>query len=180
MKSIKITRLVTFALANLALLSNSVYAEQSCDGETETTPSDRFDIGTTDTYLNDSLTGLIWAKCVVGQTWNTTSQTCVGEPLRLTWQQALQQAATFRVNNNTDWRLPNLKELASIVEHKCVSPSINISMFPASPVGGFWTSTPNTSADLSMEAWSIAFDNGRIDSSDKFSDFYVRMVRYAE
>lgn len=170
----------SLTLAALTLLTTIVSAEQTCDGETETSPSDRFAIGTTDTYLNDTVTGLMWAKCVVGQTWDTTSQMCLGEPLRLTWQQALQQAETFRVNNNTDWRLPNIKELASIVEHKCVSPSINISMFAGSPVGGFWTSTPNTSADLSMEAWSIAFDNGRIDSSDKFSDFYVRMVRYAE
>jgi hypothetical protein len=175
MKSINLALII---LGTLYSFSGS--AEQVCDGETETSPSDRFAVGTTEDYLIDSVTGLSWAKCVVGQNWNIVSQSCEGQPLRLTWEEALQQSTTFRVNNHTDWRLPNLKELASIVEHKCVSPSINISMFPDSPVGGFWTSTPNTASDLSMESWSIAFDNGRIDSSDKFLDFYVRMVRYAE
>lgn len=169
-----------FCALIIACLSTSIWAEQVCDGDTETSPSDRFAVGTTETYLVDTVSGLEWAKCVVGQSWNVTTQSCEGEPLSLTWQEALQQATTFRLNNHTDWRLPNLKELASIVEHKCVTPAINISMFPASPSHSFWTSTPNTASDLTMEAWSIAFDNGRIDSSDKFSDYYVRMVRYAE
>lgn len=169
-----------FLMLSTALFANVSQAEQMCDGETETSPSERFAVGTTETYLVDSVTGLEWAKCVVGQNWDITTQSCVGEPLSLTWQEALQQASTFRLNNHTDWRLPSLKELASIVEHKCVTPAINISMFPDSPAHVFWTSTPNTASDLSNESWSISFDNGRIDSNDKFSDYYVRMVRYAE
>ena len=155
--------------------------EQNCSGSTTTTPSNSFifDEAISSITFHDS-TELMWARCVVGQTWNEEDFACEGEPVRLSWQMALQLSDDYVYADYTDWRLPNIKELASIVEHACVSPSSNESVFSNTPNGNFWTSTPNTSADKTTEAWAVAFSNGRIDSRDKHQDYYVRMVRYAE
>jgi len=171
-----------FSLAALSfIVSPLLLAEQVCDGESETSPTSQFQlVSTDDEFVTDTLTGLAWARCVVGQTWDGQSKSCSGEPLRLTWQQALQQSASFNADNRTDWRLPNIKELVSIVERKCVEPAKNLAIFPNAPDDRYWSSTPNTSAAALGEAWAVGFYNGRIDSKDKLSDFYVRMVRYAE
>lgn len=163
------------------LLSFSLSAEQQCDGETITTDTANFTIASSASGTvihNDS--GLAWARCLVGQTWNSVDESCEGEAVRLTWQGALQLTNSYDFGEHTDWRLPNLKELASLVERSCVTPAINLDIFPNTLSDSFWTSTPNTSADKTTEAWSVAFYNGRIDSRDKQQDFYVRMVRYAE
>lgn len=163
------------------LLCSFAHSNQLCDGETVTLPTERFVIGSeNDQFVVDSITGLAWARCLIGQTWDSTNQTCSGEAERLSWQEALQTAKTFQVSNHTDWRVPNLKELASIVERQCVSPATNLEIFPNSTVDRYWSSTPNTSASKVGEAWAVAFYNGRIDSHDKLVDFYVRMVRFAE
>ena len=156
-------------------------AEQVCDGESETSPTARFLIlANDDEFVTDTVTGLAWARCVVGQTWDGQAKSCSGEPLRLTWQEALLQSTSFSAGSRTDWRLPNIKELASIVERQCVEPAKNLTVFPNAPDDRYWSSTPNTSAAALGEAWAVGFYNGRIDSKDKLSDFYVRMVRYAE
>jgi len=160
--------------------SISATAVQMCEGESETSPTSRFTINNEDSFVVDIVTGLAWSRCLVGQTWDSTSKTCTGEPLNLTWQEALQQADELVLDNRTDWRLPNIKELATIVERKCVAPAKNLEVFPGAPEDGYWSSTPNTSASAMTEAWAIGFYNGRIDSKEKLSDFYVRMVRYAE
>ena len=174
-------RSLAVSLFSLSLCGVSAQAEQVCDGETETTPLSRFvDANVENTFVVDAETGLAWARCVVGQSWDSQNKACTGEPLRLTWQEALKQADSFKPDNRTDWRLPNIKELVSIVERNCVEPAKNLAIFPNAPDDRYWTSTPNTSASLLGEAWAVAFYNGRIDSHKKFSDFYVRMVRYAE
>jgi hypothetical protein len=180
MNIVKVSKAVILLLA-LQSATQMVKAEQVCDGETETTPSSRFSIDSSNSdFVVDTLTGLAWARCVVGQTWNEDTETCSGEPLKLTWQEALENANTFQLSNHTDWRLPNLKELVSIVERQCVEPAKNTDIFPNSPDDRFWTSTPDTSADGRGMAWAVGFYNGRIDSKEKYYDFYVRMVRYAE
>mgnify|MGYP005991946829 CR=1 FL=1 len=176
-------KLRCYTTISAILLSFTAFAdiEQSCGGSTTTTASTDFTFSDDEmSVVYHSSTELMWARCVVGQTWNDEDSVCEGEPVRLSWQLALQLSNSYENGSYSDWRLPNLKELAPTVEHACVSPSINASIFPNSPSGNYWTSTPNTSADKTDEAWAIAFSNGRIDSREKQQDYYVRMVRYAE
>ena len=164
-----------------ALSGHAHAIDQRCETVTITTPTENFITeGIGAGYVIDSTTGLAWARCVVGQTWDATNEMCTGEALRLTWQQALQTATAYSVGNFDDWRVPNIKELASIVERACVAPAANVEIFANTPDERFWSSTPNTSAARKDEAWSVAFYNGRIDTNDKNADYYVRMVRYAE
>lgn len=175
------TTVIIPSFLSTLLLSFNLFAEQRCETGDETTPSENFITeGISSDYVIDSTTGLAWARCVVGQTWDATNEMCVGEALRLTWQQALQTATAYSAGNFDDWRVPNVKELASIVERTCVEPAANQAIFANTPDERHWTSTPNTSANKRDEAWSVAFYNGRIDSNDKNADYYVRMVRYAE
>ena len=69
-------------------------------------------------------TGLTWKRCAEGQSWN--GSTCTGIASTYSWSAALQlepDMVTFV--GFSDWRLPNLKELGSIVERRHRRPVIN-------------------------------------------------------
>lgn len=109
-------------------------------------------------------TGLAWMRCSLGQSWDGKS--CAGEAKKYVWKKALQAAADFNAAGgyagHADWRLPNIKELDSIVETQCIDPSINLEMFPATPVFRFWSSTPSTSHEFGY-AWHVGFFDGYVD-----------------
>jgi len=173
--------LISLSTLALMLANASAFATQICDGENETTPTENFSVSTLNpAYVTDNSTGLAWSRCLLGQEWDVSLGTCTGEAVRLSWQDALQATVDFTLLDKYDWRLPNIKELASIVERECVSPAINSAIFPNTPSDSYWTASPNTNSSLIDETWSVAFYSGRIESRDKSQDFYVRMVRYAE
>jgi|GEM_PF-6477407 len=84
---------------------------------------------------------------------------------------------------HSDWRLPTVKELLSLVRHgvpgSAVVARINTDFFPNTRVGPYWTSTPTALyPDL---AWVVDFSNGRIYTASKDESagqsYYVRLVR---
>jgi len=121
-------------------------------------------------------TGLMWKRCSEGQVWNGT--TCAGAATTYTWQIALNQAKTVNTAGFagfTDWRVPNKKELASIVEIQCVTPSINATIFPATVSGWYWSSSPY--AGSATFAWFVGFNGGGELANFKSNNNYVRLVR---
>ena len=82
----------------------------------------------------------------------------------------------------SDWRLPNIKELASIVERACDSPAINEFVFPSSP-GSFpeaiyWTSSPYAlSTTAAGASWIVEFQTGADDFHRVTSSAKIRLVR---
>ena len=109
--------------------------------------------------VTDSKTGLMWKQCSEGQTFSSGS--CTGSAGTFTWQQALQQPGTVNTSGfagYTDWRLPNIRELRSIVEDQCSSPAINLNRFPNTPNSYFWSGSPV--AGSSDGAWSVYFIYG--------------------
>ena len=170
------------------ILSFPVLAEQVCDDSVaQTTPTSAFtDNG--DGTVTDKFTGLMWKKCVEGLSGNDCA---TGTAQTFTWQMALQQVTTINADVSqtyTDWRLPNIKELASIVELHCYMPAANQTLFPATPVdidmntGYVWSSTPSSiyqpagSAGRTL-AWGVRFVNGETARVDKSSVGFVRLVR---
>ena len=139
-----------------------------------TTPTNRFTINN-DGTVSDTKTGLTWKKCSEGQ----SGVDCrIGAAATYTWQSALQQAQS--VNNNggfagyKNWRLPNMKELNSIVEEQCSQPSINLVVFPESQSSNlYWSSSPNSS----NSAWGIVFYSGYSGGYRKDWLGFIRLVR---
>ena len=92
-----------------ALTFNTGYAEQMCNDSVEvTTPSSRFEIN--DDQAFDTKTGLVWKRCLEGQNWNAELSQCDGNAISVNWKDALESVSE-------GWRLPNIKEPGSIVEH---------------------------------------------------------------
>ncbi len=167
----------------LALLPISGLAVQTCYSEIiQTTPDSHFTVHN-DGTVTDLQTGLMWKQCNEGQ----SGSNCSGTSLKFTWQEALQQAETLNAGAGfagyTDWRLPNIKELASIVELSCQSPSINETVFPNTPtdvVNYFWSSSLagiNYFGQPVGDAWNIKFDFGFSSTLSRVSTIYVRLVR---
>lgn len=159
-------------LAALCITPSVALAQECLSDGLETTPNDNFTAVTTSTLL-DVTTDLVWRRCSEGQTWN--GSTCEGEAIKYTWQEALQLAHQASDEDLLGWRLPNVKELASITERDCVRPAVNSSLFPATPPDDFWTSTP--SADDPDRAWVVAFFNASHSIKEKDRFIYVRLVR---
>jgi Protein of unknown function (DUF1566) len=169
---------VTCLLTLLPLLASA----QTCQTQTitYTTPTARFTSFNNGTVL-DKYTGLMWKKCSEGQLWNAVSHTCNLVAARYTWQQALQrvqkQNTTTGFAKYKDWRVPNIKELRTLVEEQCTSPAINLSVFPfIKPDAVFWSSSPN--AYNGDGAWGVDFGFGSANWYYlKDFSYQVRLVR---
>lgn len=89
----------------------------------------------------DNKTGLTWKRCAEGQTWS--GSTCTGSVSQLKHEAALILAKTAATNSGKAWRLPNIKELASIADRGLVSPAIDTTVFPAASMDWYWSATPH-------------------------------------
>ncbi len=162
------------AMALLLLNSTLNHAQQTCPaGLALIQPTTDYDQtqngGATVTHLK---TGLTWMRCSVGQTWN--GSTCQGTATTLNWAAALLNAKN-ETNFGGGWRLPNISELRSIIETGCDIPAINITVFPATPVDRYWSST--TYAGSPASAWYAGFALGGGDVDLKSSAQLTRLVR---
>ncbi|MDF2177444.1 DUF1566 domain-containing protein [Aliiglaciecola sp. CAU 1673] len=140
---------------------------------TATTQSDVF-VDNEDGTVTDTSTGLTWMRCSVGQSWDGENELCVGEASQLNWQQALQSAYGLEFAGLKGWRVPNVKELTSLVERQCVHPAINEEIFPNTPSDDFWSATPSMLD--TQRAWTVAFYNGSNALKAKTLFPYVRLV----
>ena len=141
------------------------------------TPTSAFNILGDGTVLAPA-TKLMWMRCLVGQT--LSNNVCTGTPSILVWANALNAAKAQTFAGHSDWRIPNVKELMSIMEDRCYSPSLNADLFPISLLYLAWTSTPSA-LDLAGEfdnAWSID-GNGYITQSSKYQTLNILLVRDA-
>jgi hypothetical protein len=164
-------KLILSCLFLLLCNTSIVQAVQTCrDSITASTPSDQFIVN--DEEVTDTKTGLIWKKCSL----NRSGSNCdMGDILGYTWEEALQEAETQKQLSGLAWRLPNVKELRSIVEEKCVGPAINLAIFPDTKSSFYWTATPY--ADYSDVVWGVFFGNGYSGLSFKPFGNAVRLVR---
>ncbi len=140
-----------------------VVAQVCRDTIAANTPDSRFVVNGDE--VTDTDTGLIWQRCTLGQTGSDCSG---GSADTYSWQQALQAASA-------PWRLPNIKELRSIVEEKCVDPAINLTVFLFIFSSNGWSASPGASG--SGNAWNVNFYYGDSYSFNMSGYLHVRLVR---
>lgn len=147
-------------------------------GQTQTLS--RYTVSTDGQEVTDNQTKLIWRRCAEGMVFSGAS--CTGSASTFNHEAALQRAATQATSTGIAWRLPNDKELSSIVDKSRVSPAIDLAAFPATPSGWFWSASPfvnfdNNNNSNGSSAWYVDFDNGWVLSYSRTDSDYVRLVR---
>ncbi len=121
----------------------------------ESTPTADFDLSAIDGTVIHNSSGLMWSRCSLGQTWNNGTSRCDNAFTVHTWQAALTEADSSTLAGFNDWRLPNIKELNSIVERQCFSPAINEQVFPDTAASFYWSAS--VYADIPSNAWVVGF-----------------------
>jgi alpha-tubulin suppressor-like RCC1 family protein len=95
--------------------------------------------------------------------------------MKYTWSDALKLASDSTFANQYDWRVPNINELHSLLETCRAAPSINDTVFPATPANEFWTSTP--AANGTNYAWWVYFTHSGSYFGERSFNNSVRLVR---
>jgi hypothetical protein len=102
-----------------------------------------------DGTITDLDTGLIWAQ--------------VPSSTAMTWANALSYAENLTTGNFTDWRLPNIKELQSLVDipratatSNTTMPCLNTTLFSTANATSYWSSTSVKNASPT-QAWLVDF-----------------------
>jgi RNA-directed DNA polymerase len=126
--------------------------------------------------VTDAASGLVWRRCAEGMGWNGI--TCTGSALSFNHEDALRRAKTEAATSGKAWRLPNVKELASLVDRRRSEPAIDSTAFPETPSGSFWSSSPYAgNADY---AWDVYFSSGSVGNGSRDSNNAVRLVRASQ
>lgn len=132
-------------------------AEQICRKNTivETAPTVRFSVR--GEIALDHATGFEWTRCPLGHIFKNkgtpddiTDDECAPEgATRTKWTNASSRVNSVNTNGlagydgvvSYDWRMPNVKELSTIVERACTDPARNIDIFPETVADYMWSST---------------------------------------
>ena len=101
--------------------------------------------------VTDNLTGLMWTK------------DAYPAGMTKTWQQALDYVKTVNTGTYTDWRLPNRKELRSLIDYSQLNPALpqghpftNVQQSPRYCESTSWQSTE----DPPVGVWEVGMRDG--------------------
>lgn len=126
-------------------------------------PSPRFVVGSgaQAQCVTDNLTGLMWMQAP--------------DSVTRTWADALTHAEGLTLCGFSDWRLPNVNELESLVNLGVTdqATALNAAGFNGVQPGVYWSST----SDNGAHAWNVSMSGGRVNANNKSNSFYVWPVR---
>ncbi|MEA2020064.1 MAG: DUF1566 domain-containing protein [Campylobacterota bacterium] len=114
----------------------------------------------TNQIVLDKNTNLVWQDDI-----HTTTYT---------WENAISYCENLDLAGYTNWKLPNINELKTIVDDTIYSPSI-YSEFKNTVSSDYWSSTTN--ASITSHAWTVYINVGATYYDDKTYFKYVRCVR---
>lgn len=149
-----------------------LYANQICqtDNIELTNPTPKY-LQHTKGTVTDSQTDLMWYVC---------SEAC-DTPTDYTWEEALNYVEEFNAQvkfaHYSDWRLPNIRELATLAELQCFHPAINMTVFPDTLPLHYWSSSPYKF--YPHYSWYMNFKDGVYTYGDRTDKKHIRLVRDA-
>jgi len=96
----------------------------------------------------------------------------------MSWQDALDYASSLALNGRSDWRLPTVSELESLLDRSVLylelRPIVRKDV-PFRDTLSYWSST--TFEDHTNNAWIVMFDGAYVLSYYKSNAYHVRCVR---
>jgi len=113
-----------------------------------------------DGTTTDRRTGLVWQQ--------TGRSAC-------TWEDALNYAEGLTLADRDDWRLPNIKELFSLVDVSRSRPAFDSDKLAGTLTSAYWSST--SEANRTGRAWTVGMRYGLVEYADKTGMAAVRAVR---
>ena len=114
-----------------------------------------------DGTVTDNETGLVWQQQDDGVTRN--------------WEAALAHCQDLDLGGSTDWRLPDKKELVSIVDVTRWHPAID-PVFTGTKSSWYWSSS--TYASLTYDAWFVCFYSGIVGYYSGIPGYYGKADTY--
>ncbi len=144
-----------------------------------------------DGTITDKVTGLMWEKKsddgdLLHDKDNTYPWTNFLFDTIWDWLDDVNAEGGTGFARHRDWRIPNVKELQSIIDYENFSPAVasafntncgGNTVFTGSctAASNYWSSS--TFANDSGGAWGVVFYNGYVDTDDKSNPRHVRAVR---
>ena len=98
----------------------------------------------------------------------------LSDDVQYSWQLALGYCTALTAEGRTDWRLPNIKELASLLDLEYAAPAVRSSLASSTISATYWSSTSNV--DDTSSAWQVEFSDGSIADQFKTASAHVRCV----
>ena len=112
--------------------------------------------------VHDALPGLTWSR-----------KTTVAK--RCDWKAAKAACEAVTLGGFTDWRMPTIRELLTLVDYERHSPAIDTSVFECESAW-YWASTPYAPAPAEY-AWGVSFSFGYAGCNGRDGYGFVRAVR---
>jgi hypothetical protein len=143
-----------------------------------------------DGTITDNVTGLMWEKKSRDGSLHDREKSFTWAPgTGSIWEWIGQVNAENGKGfaDHTDWRIPNVKELDSIVDYGFASPtasaefnmsctgSCGVTTCSCTKTSGYWSAT--TLPSLTTSAFVVRFSDGKISDSDKTMTAFARAVR---
>lgn len=127
-----------------------------------------------DGTVTDTCTGLMWQKDTADVNGDGTVSPEWGGGDRVPWAEAVAYCENLSFAGHDDWRLPNVRELQSIVNYGRWDPAID----PAFGAFSDWYWSSTTNARYAGYAWLVEFFDGNVfQAGIKGLHYYVRAVR---
>jgi hypothetical protein len=173
-------------LTNFLLAASPVFAQPSAwtmDKKYDTT------VAADGSEVLDTKTGLIWRRCAEGFDWkpeatndNGTKGNCQSGSSQstFTYEGALARAKQQATAPDKAWRVPNIRELASIsMPGEKNQPTIDTAAFPSSYGAKFWSSTPYVWDETNVKRVRVInFSRGTDNLQDRsIGGIWLRLVR---